>query len=167
MPVVEMLHIGLGGTEFNGVRPAPLLPNPDDSAALGQRFRKLLIANALHFLEEVEILRFPLIRLQWISLCRTAGLVLLRSGTPTPDVYCLLLNGLEDADEVDTVKRHAPMFHAQWQIISEASRPLGITGYTTPSRMADGAVVTTLGAFANAYFTQFGESGKATGNGAE
>lgn len=159
MPSVQMLHIGLGGEEFNGVPPAPLLPNPDDSAALGQRFRKLLIAFPVHFLEDVVIRGHPLIRLQWVSLCRTAGLVLLRSGTPTPDVYCLLLNGLEDADEIETVKRHTPMFHAYSQVISEASPPLAVSGYTTPSRMTDSAVVTTLNAFANAYFTQFGESG--------
>src|SRR5687768_10479243 len=102
MPSVQMLHIGLGGEEFNGIAPAALLPNPDDSAALGRRFRKLLIAFPVHFLEDVEIRDHPLIRLQWIALCRTAGLVLLRSGTPTPDVYCLLLNGLEDADDIET-----------------------------------------------------------------
>src|SRR5690606_7939389 len=112
-----------------------------------------------HFLEQVEIRRHPLIRLQWVSLCRTAGLVLLRSGTPDPEVYCLLLNGLEDADDIETVKRHTPMLHAHWRVISEASRPLAVSGYTTPSRMRDSAVVTTLGSFANAYFTQFGESG--------
>lgn len=90
MPAVEMLHMGLGGREFEGVRPASLLPNPDDSAALCQRFRRLLTATPAHFLEQVEIRRHPLIRLQWVALCRTAGLVLLRSGTPDPDVYCLL-----------------------------------------------------------------------------
>lgn len=154
-----MLHIGLGGREFEGVRPASLLTNPDDSAALCQRFRKLLTATPIHFLEDVKILSHPLIRLQWVSLCRTAGLVLLRSGTPHPDVYCLLLNGLEDADEIESIKRHSPMFHPHWQVISEALRPIAVSGYTTPSRMTDSAVVTTLGSFANAYFTQFGESG--------
>lgn len=75
------------------------------------------------------------------------------------DVYCLLLNGLEDADEIESVRRHVPMFHAHWRVIAEAGRPVAVAGYMSPSRMTDSVVVTMLGAFANAYFTQFGESG--------
>lgn len=102
MATVEMIPIGLGGSEFNGIHSAPLLPNPDDSAALSQRFRRLLTATPQHFMEAIEVEGHPLVRLQWVSLCQTAGLVLLRSGDPLPDVYCLLLNGLEDTEKTPT-----------------------------------------------------------------
>src|SRR5687768_15263950 len=109
------MHIGLGGAEFRGVKPGPLLPDPEVSAALGQHFRRLLLAWPVHFFDRVEVRDHPLLRLQWVSMCRTAGLLLMRSGSPDPNVFVLLLNGLEDADEFDTVRRHTPMFENHWE----------------------------------------------------
>ncbi|MGH8402554.1 MAG: hypothetical protein ACRESO_03985, partial [Gammaproteobacteria bacterium] len=73
---------------------APATANPRHSADLGQRFRRLLLTFPVHFLDIVEIPDAPRIDLQWVTLCPSAGLVLLRSGNPEPDVFALLLNGL-------------------------------------------------------------------------
>ena len=159
MPVVHMLHVGLGGTEFEGVMPAPVLSDAAISVSLVQRFRRRLIETPGHFLEGIEVQGHPLIRLQWIALCATAGMVLLRGGSADPDVWCLLLNGLEDEQEIQMLRAHVPMFQDRWERIEHAPRPVAVAGYLSPTWLANPAVVTVLGAFANSFFAQFGESG--------
>jgi len=159
MPRVDSLHIGLGGREFEGQHPAGLLPDPDLSAALCRRFRQELFDFPLHFLGTVRLEGFPLIRVQWVALCKTAGLILLRSGDIDPDVFSLLLNGVESADEMKMIYQHAPPLRPHWQAVLDAPRPVAVHGYYRPSRMRDSGVVTVLSTFANSYFTQFGTSG--------
>ena len=154
-----MLHVGLGGEEFEGVLPAPVLADGEISVSLVQRFRRRLLETPTHFLEGIEIQDYPLIRLQWVSLCPTAGMVLLRGATADPEVWCVLLNGVEDEQEIESVKAHMPMFRDRWSRIDQAERPIAVAGYLSPTWLANPAVVTVLGAFANSYFAQFGESG--------
>lgn len=86
MPVVHMLHVGLGGREFEGVLPAPVLADGAISMSLVQRFRRRLIETPGHFLEGIEIEGHPLIRFQWIALCPTARMAMLRGAGPDPEV---------------------------------------------------------------------------------
>ena len=160
MPKFEGLHIGLGGPELAGQHPAPLLRDPGLSASLCQRLRKQLLDFPLHFLFAIELEGFPLIRLQWVSLCKTAGILLLRSGKIDPDVFGLLLNGVESEDEMRLIHQHAPPLRPHWQRILDAPRPLAVFGYYQLSRLKDPALATVLGAFANSYFAQFGTSGE-------
>lgn len=154
-----MLHVGLGGREFEGVLPAPVLADGAISMSLVQRFRRRLIETPGHFLEGIEIEGHPLMRFQWIALCPTAGMALLRGAGPDPEVWCLLLNGLEDEQEMEMIKPHVPMFQERWERVEAAQRPIAVAGYLSPTWLANSAVVTVLGAFANSYFAQFGESG--------
>ena len=160
MPHVDSLHIGLGGPEFEGQRPAPVIPDPDLTGALCQRFRKELLDFPLHFLGTVRVPGFPLIRIQWIALFKTAGIILLRSGDIDPDVFSLLLNGVETADEMKQIYQHVPPLWPHWQSVLDAPRPVAVHGHYRLSRMRDSGVTTVLSTFCNSYFTQFGTSGE-------
>ena len=134
----------------------PATADPRRSAALAQRFHKLLLAFPLHFLDTVEVADGNRIALQWVALCPSAGLVLLRSGHPEPDVISLLLNGLESGQEIDAVRRHVPMLRDRWDEVDRLARPAAINGYLQISRMLDPTIATHLHAFASAYFELFG-----------
>ncbi len=159
MPSVEMLHIALGGKEFKGVRAADPLHGAGRFMSLSAGFHQKLLDAPAHLMASITIPDYPLVRLQWISLCQTAGLALLRSGSPEPDVFFLLLNGLESEEELATIRSAVPALIPHWPKIEAAGRPVAVAGYTTPSRMADPAVATVLWALANAHFTQFGRTG--------
>src|SRR2546430_2639173 len=103
MPEFKVLHIALGGREFEGARPAERLIEPDPSPQLCRRFRKDLFTTPIHFMADIRLAGFPLIGFQWLALCTTAGLVMLRSGRADPDVFSLLLNGLESEDEMKLI----------------------------------------------------------------
>jgi len=156
----EGLHVIPRGPEFQGQRPAPTLRDPGLNAAIRQRFRKKLFDYPLHFMETARIEGFPCIRLQWIALCKTAGIVLLRSGRVDPDVFSLLLNGVETADEMKVIYQHCPALRPHWETIMSATRPLAVFEHHKLSRMKDPALATVLAAFADAYFAQFGTSGE-------
>jgi len=153
------LHIALGGPEFEGTAPAPILPDANTNVGLCRHFRQQLLEFPLHFVGCVRVEGYPLIRMQWVALGKTAGLVLLRSGLPDLDVFSLLLNGVETGEEMALIRRHAPPLWRCWQAVSDAPRPLAAHGYFRVSRMLDRAVSTTLAVFANCYFAQFGTSG--------
>ena len=160
MPTFLTVPVFLGDpAEFAGVEVAPRLPDPA-SRLLGRKFQRDLPDFPVHFVGTVRLPGFPLIRLQWVALCKTAGILLLRSGRIDPDVFSLLLNGLESEDEMALIRQHAPPFWPHWQKVLDADRPLAVYGHYRPSRMRDSAVSTVLGAFANAYFAQFGTSGE-------
>lgn len=91
-----------------------------------------------------------------MSLCKTSGLVVLRSGRAAPEVMCLLLTGLESEDDIGLIRRHTPMFVPHWPRVETATRPLGVCGCYSPSIMADSAVQTVLVSFANAQFALLG-----------
>lgn len=160
MPYVNSLHIWLGGPEFTGQKAASVIRDPDLTGALCQRFHKELLEFPLHYLDAVRVPGFPLIRIQWIALFKTAGIQLLRSGGIDPDVFSLLLNGVETADEMKQIHQHVPPLWPHWQRVLDAPRPIAVHGHYRLSRMQDPGVATVLNTFANAYFTQFGTSGE-------
>lgn len=135
---------------------APATANPRHSATLVQRFRRLLLSFPVHFLDFVEIPDTGRIDVQWITLCPSAGLVLLRSGNPEPDVFALLLNGLESEQDLAVVRQHAPMLHDRWDEIDRLTRPTAVVAYLQVARMLDPGVATVLHGFASAYFDLFG-----------
>jgi hypothetical protein len=67
-----------------------------------------------------------------------------------------LLTGLESEDDLETVRRHAPMFQPYWPRVESADRPLSVCGYYSPSLMTDPAVHTVFTTFANALFSLLG-----------
>ena len=151
------LHLGVGGVQFTGITPATA--DPQHLPTLAARFRRLLIGFPVHFLDPVELANNARIDLQWVSLCPSAGLVLLRSGNPEPDVIGLLLNGLESVADLESVRRHTPMLRSRWDEIDRLIRPTAVNAYFQVSRMLDPAVATVLHAFASAYFELFGTAG--------
>lgn len=159
MPSFKSLHIALGPNVTKPPQLAAKLPNPA-SAILGQKFRQRLNEFPLHFLALAPFEGFATIAVQWVALTKTTGLVLLRSGNADPDVIGLLLNGVESQEEMQLVRQNTPMFWHRWEQITELSKPLAVFGYGRPERAEDAAVTTVLGAFANAYFAQFGTSGE-------
>jgi hypothetical protein len=147
------LHFGVGSV-FTGITPATA--NPHHLPALQQRFRRLLVGFPAHFLDIIELPDNPRIDLQWVSLCPTAGLVLLRGGNPEPEVIGVMLNGLESEQDLETVRRHTPMLRGRWEEIDRLSRPTAVNAYLQVTRMLDPAVATVLHAFASSYFDLFG-----------
>jgi len=152
------LHFGVGSVQFAGITPATA--NPHHLAALEQRFRRLLLGFPAHFLDIIELADNPRIDLQWVSLCPTAGLVLLRGGNPEPEVIGVLLNGLESGQELETVRRHTPMLRGRWDQIDRLTRPTAVQAYFQVTRMLDPAVATVLHAFASSYFELCGTAGR-------
>jgi hypothetical protein len=148
------LHVALGEVQLTGV--APATANPQLSAPLEQRFRRLLLAFPVHFLDIVEIPDTPRIDVQWVTLCPSAGLALLRSGNPEPDVFALLLNGLESGQDLAVVRQHAPMLRDRWDEVDRLTRPTAVVAYLHLARMLDTGVATVLHAFASSYFDLFG-----------
>ena len=148
------LHFGVGGVQFTGITPA--VADPQHLSALVARFRRLLVGFPVHFLDIIELPNNARIGLQWVSLCPTAGLVLLRSGNSEPDVISVLLNGLESQQDLETVRRHTPMLRSRWDEIDRLTRPTSVNAYFQMARMLDPAVVTVLHAFALSYFDLFG-----------
>lgn len=145
-----------GGPEFDGVRPAPLLAEPDLTAALCQRFRRLLLCYPLQFLDLVE--GHPPVRLHWALLVETAGTLWLRSDSGKRDAVSVLLNGLEAAEEREVIRVHLPMLEPHWNAVVAAERPLAVNGFFKVNRLQDSAVITVLSCFANAYLTHFGRA---------
>ena len=148
------LHFGVGGVQFTGVTPATA--DPQHLPTLAARFKRLLIGFPVHFLDIIELPDNARVDLQWVSLCPTAGLVLLRSGNPEPDVIGLLLNGLESQEDLGVVRRHTPMLVGHWEETDRLLRPTAVNAYLHVSRMLDPAVATVLQAFASSYFELFG-----------
>ncbi len=152
-----MLHIAIGGA--GPLQTAPPLMDDAVNMSLAQRFRRRLIDTPRWFLEGIAIRDYPLVRVEWVSLCATAGLVILRAAEAEPEVFCLLLSGVESEEELASVRVHAPMFEPLWQKV-EAMAPgsRAVSLYRTPSWAANPSVTTILGALANAFFAQFGVS---------
>lgn len=148
------LHLIVGGVQLTGVGPATA--DPQHTAALSQRFHRLLLAFPGHFIDIADFPDAGRVNVQWVSLCPTAGLVLLRGGNPEPDVIGLLLNGLESEEDMTTVRRHAPMLRDRWNEIDRLTRPTAINSHLQVARMLDPAVATVLHAFAESYFGLFG-----------
>jgi hypothetical protein len=148
------LHLNVGGVQLTGI--AAATADPQHIAALGQRFHRLLLAFPAHFIDLVDFPNAGRVNVQWVSLCPTAGLVLLRGANPEPDVIGLLLNGLESEQDLATVRRHAPMLRGHWDEIDRLTRPTAINAYLQVARMLDPAAATILHAFAESYFDLFG-----------
>lgn len=152
MATVKELRIALGNF------PVGETPNllGREALQLTRIFHRALLDFPQFFLQKVVVPGHPLLWLEWVALCKTAGLVVLRSGRPNPEAVCLLLTGLESLDELEAIRRHAPMFRRHWPLFESAARPVAVCGYISPSLLPDRAVRTVFSTFANALFSLLG-----------
>jgi hypothetical protein len=152
MAKVHSLQFPLGNFKAGEIPPLLTRQGP----ALLRNFRRTLLDYPQHFIQQVRLSGHPLLWVDWVALCKTAGLVVLRSGRPAPEAFCLLLTGLESEDDLETIRRHATMFRRHWPKVESAVRPLAVCGYNSPSLMANSAVHTVFSTFANALFALLG-----------
>jgi hypothetical protein len=156
MPRFESFNFRLGQRDFGGVRAARPLTDSRVITDLARQFRKSLLEMPLHFRVVVRLTGFPMMQIEWVSLCKTAGIILLRSGGPELDAVCLLLNGVETEDEIALIRQHTPELREHWKEIVKGPRPLTVNGHFSPTRMSDSSLITAIDTFAIAYFGQFG-----------
>lgn len=147
------------GKPLRNARPAP--PLVDDMASLTDHYRDAFRNSPNRFTSTTELEGMPPVKVQFIALCQTVGLILVHpfsSKSKTPDALCLLVNGLESPQDKALVKSKTRFPPEVWKQLDAAKKPVALNIFHVNGRMRDPATMTILMVMANVYFAQFGTS---------
>src|SRR5579859_3845856 len=139
MQVVRLRFAAVPPAKFHGQTATRL---EGEGATLCRRFQEALVEKPEGFGFNIEFEGFPLVKMGWKPAGQTAGVLTFppfvnRPGRTTPDLVCLLLNGLESPQDLADLARLAPLPAPLWQEAMNAQKPVAFSFVFTAGRVRE------------------------------